>query len=157
MRLNLNGTGECVAFSLRKAARAVTQNYDDALRPTGLRSTQFAILVAIGKRQPISMQHLSELTVIDATTLTRSLKLLAAQGVIEIGARTARRERLVKLTSVGRRRLARAVSLWRGAQKRVVTKIGDAEWSRLRGKLDQLIGHIGARRNHVRTQKFEQA
>jgi DNA-binding MarR family transcriptional regulator len=140
-QLDLADTGDCAAFALRKAARAVTQRYDCALRRVSLRSTQFTILVAIAKKQPISVGALADLTVIDQTTMTRSLGLLSAQGLIEITERSEQRHKLVTLTAPGRRQLARAVPLWRAAQKSLMSRVNAGEWTRLRRKLGQLVSH----------------
>src|SRR5258707_5957766 len=67
--LNLNGTGSCASFNFRRAARAVTRFYDQALEPCGIRSTQFTILVGVAKTQPTSISALADVLVIDNTTL----------------------------------------------------------------------------------------
>ena len=139
--MNLAGTGECAAFALRKAARAVTLRYDEALRGAGLRSTQFAILVALAKRQPISVGELAVLTVIEPTTMTRSLALLATQGLLQVSDRSTGRRKLVSLTERGRRRLARAVPLWRAAQASLTARIGAEQWPLIRRKLEKVTGH----------------
>ena len=53
--LDLNGTGYCASLNFRRTARAVTRMYDTAMQDSGIRSTQFAILVGIAKTQPVSM------------------------------------------------------------------------------------------------------
>ena len=77
--LDLSGTGSCAAFNFRRTARAVTRLYDLGLEPSGLRATQFAILTAIAKFQPVSISRIGEILVLDQTTLTRSLRLLQKQ------------------------------------------------------------------------------
>src|SRR5437868_10219697 len=70
--LDLSGTGSCAAFNFRRTARAVARLYDLGLEPSGLRATQFAILTAIAKFQPVSISRIGEILVLDQTTLTRS-------------------------------------------------------------------------------------
>src|SRR2546430_5675493 len=91
--LDLNGTGYCASFNFRRTARAVTSLYDMALEETGIRSTQFAILVGIAKNQLVSMGALADVLVIDSTTLTRSLRLLEKEGLVAISNRAAMRQR----------------------------------------------------------------
>ena len=67
----------CVCANLRMAARAVTQLYDDAMRPAGLRVTQFSILSAAGRLGPTTLTRLGHATRTDRTTLTRTLAPLA--------------------------------------------------------------------------------
>src|SRR2546427_1550179 len=73
----------CVCNTLRMATRAVTQLYDDVLRPSGLRVTQFSILAAIARMGEANLRQLENTLAIDQTTLTRSLKLLERDGVTE--------------------------------------------------------------------------
>jgi len=79
----------CVCFNVRKAARAVTQLYDERMRPFGLRVTQLAILGKTLLLEPVTVTQLAEVAVTDRTTLTRNLRLLEQQGLIRIdGGRT---------------------------------------------------------------------
>src|SRR5215472_12570227 len=73
----------CVCSTLRMVSRAVTQLYDDMLRPSGLRVTQFSILAAIARLGAANLKHLERALAIDQTTLTRSLNLLERDRVIE--------------------------------------------------------------------------
>ncbi|MEE8273100.1 MAG: MarR family transcriptional regulator, partial [Alphaproteobacteria bacterium] len=66
----------CTCFNLRKAARAVTQLYDAALGPSGLRATQFSLIAALGVRGAPTISQLAKAMVMDRTTLTRNLKPL---------------------------------------------------------------------------------
>ncbi len=130
---------ECVCGNLRKAARAVTQLYDEALRPTGLRVTQFGILGATMVMEPITVTRLAEATVTDRTTLTRNLKLLGKQGFIRVGPGNDRREREVTLTDQGRKAVAKAYPLWQKAQGHVVNSLGEKRWKVLRQELSAVV------------------
>src|SRR5271170_7377557 len=70
----------CACANLRRADRVVTQFYDAALRPSGLRVTQFTLLQALVEAPKISQKQLSELIGIDSTTLTRTLAPLHRKG-----------------------------------------------------------------------------
>lgn len=137
--LDLAGTGSCAAFALRKATRAVTQLYDDLLRGTGLRSTQFAILVAVAKKAPIAIGELAALTVLDQTTMTRSLRVLVDAGLLEVTPRGTGRQKRVTLTGAGKRLLGRAVPRWRVAQQRLLAGIGAERWPSLYLELGRLV------------------
>ena len=130
---------ECACGSLRKAARAVTQLYDEALRPTGLRITQFGILGATMAMQPVTVTRLAEETVTDRTTLTRNLRLLEEQGLIRVETGNDRREREVTLTDRGREALVKALPNWQKAQAYVVKGLGEGRWKALREELSALI------------------
>ncbi len=135
----------CTCFGLRKAARAVTQAYDDALRPCGLRATQFSLLGAVENKGPIGMTALGEALVTDRTTLTRNLKPLIAASLLRIVDGADRRERPVGLTPKGRRRLATAMPLWLDAQRRMARGLGEDRWTRLLGDLGEAVRLAHAR------------
>ena len=79
--------GTCACQQLRKATRVVTQRYDEALRPIGLRSTQLPILVTLAAHGPLFMTDLAESLVLDRTTLIRTLRPLQRRGLIEVSRR----------------------------------------------------------------------
>src|SRR5438445_1890755 len=137
--LDLSGTGYCASFNFRKTARAVTSLFDTALQKSGIRSTQFAILVGIAKSQPVSIGALADLLVIDDTTLTRSLRLLQTEGFIAISNRAAMRQRFLTITAKGERVLARSLPAWRNAQERFLATIGSKYWLDLRNDLEKLV------------------
>jgi DNA-binding MarR family transcriptional regulator len=136
--LNLRGTGSCASFNFRRAARAVTRLYDQAFEPFGIRSTQFSILIGIAKTQPTSISALSDLLVIDRTTLTRSLGLLKKQGLLSISKRSIKRQRFLRLTPKGERTLAATLPAWRKAQDRFVQTLGADYWTHFRNELEKL-------------------
>ena len=121
----------CVCFNIRKAARAISQLYDDVLRPSGLRVTQFSILAVTRRLGPVTVTHLAEETVTDRTTLTRNLKILAQQKLIRIASGHDRREREVTLTDRGRAALAQAYPFWKGVQAQVAKGLGPERFHRL--------------------------
>ena len=136
--LDLSGTGYCASFNFRRTARAVTRMYDMALQDSGIRSTQFAVLVGIAKSQPVSMGTLANVLMIDRTTLTRSLRLLQNEGMITISKRAAMRQRFLKLTAIGEKVLMRSLPLWREAHAHFVSAVGSDYWIKLRNELETL-------------------
>src|SRR5580704_13228777 len=123
---------ECACNKVRKAARAITRLYDDALRPSGLRVTQFGILGITSAMQPVTVTQLADETVTDRTTLARNLKLLEKRGFIEVNRGQDRRERVVVLTRHGREALIEAYPMWQKAQAHVVERLGSGQWEHLR-------------------------
>ncbi len=136
--LDLNGTGYCASLNFRRTARAVTRMYDTAMQNSGIRSTQFAILVGIAKTQPVSMGKLADVLIIDRTTLTRSLRLLQKERLVTISKRTTMRQRLLELTPEGVGALARSLPLWRAVHAQFVSEVGSDYWLKLRGELERL-------------------
>src|SRR5258708_37360014 len=70
----------CMCGNFRRTARALTQLYDQALRPLGLRATQFTILQFLSLAGEVSQGHLGEMLAMDSTTLTRTLEIMARRG-----------------------------------------------------------------------------
>lgn len=136
--LDLSGTGSCAAFNFRRTARAVTRLYDLGLEPSGIRSTQFAILTAIAKFQPVAISSIGHILLLDQTTLTRSLRLLEKQGFVGITPRSVRRQRFLSVTEAGAKALAVAIPLWRTVQSNFLTMMGGVEWSELRNELERM-------------------
>lgn len=138
--LDLHGTGHCAAFNFRRTARAFTRLYDEALQPTGIRSTQFAILVGLKKLEPVPIGELGRILGIDRTTMTRSLRLLRVEGLLTISKRAEKRQRFVSITAKGVKTLEQAVPVWREVQARFVNTIGKDYWRDLRNELERLAG-----------------
>ena len=138
---------QCVCGALRTVTRAVTQYYDDAMRPVGLRITQYGLLVRIGQLQPVSAAALVDALHADQTTLARALKVLEKEGLIHrASAATGAKDQRVKavaLTALGRRRVAEARKLWRRAQQHMVGLIGDARWGATRQGLQRVLAAAG--------------
>jgi DNA-binding MarR family transcriptional regulator len=119
----------CMCASFRRAARALTQVYDDALRPLGLRATQFTILQALSLTGEISQGDLGDLLLLDSTTLTRTLRLMRARGWIEQHRGKDRREQRLQLSPAGRRQFKRASVAWQELQIRLRSRVGTANWN----------------------------
>jgi DNA-binding MarR family transcriptional regulator len=133
----------CACFSLRKAARAVTTLYDDVLRPTGLRATQFALLTIAHALGSMTVTQLAEHAVIDRTTLTRNLRALERRGLVRIREGKDRRVREVQMTARGQEAWSSAVPLWFEAQSRITKGLGE---KRLRGLVADLSATVAVAR-----------
>jgi DNA-binding MarR family transcriptional regulator len=128
----------CACFNARRAARAVTDYYDRALRPSGVTATQVSLLGAIAMTGPAPIQRLAETLDLDHTTLTRNLKLLDAAGWIAVRPGADRRERMIALSPAGESVLAGALPYWQAAQRRVQERFGPDRWRRLLDDLAEL-------------------
>ena len=137
-QLDLDGTGYCASFNFRRTARAITRMYDEAFRGTKLRSTQFTVLIAVAKSQPVSISKLGSILVIDSTTLTRTLAKLQKQGFLTVSKRAERRQRFVSLTDAGVDALRESLPGWRAAHERFVKTVGADFWLGYRRELERL-------------------
>jgi DNA-binding MarR family transcriptional regulator len=124
------GPTPCLCSELRRATRAVTRLYDDALRPAGLRVTQYSLLRQLARRGELRMCDLSAAVIVEETALNRSVHALHDRGWIAIRTGADRRERLLSITAAGRALLADAEPLWSAAQQRMTDDLGSG-WDAL--------------------------
>ena len=130
-------TAACVCFALRKSARAVTQLYDAALDPSGLRATQFSLLAVLRAGGPLTISKLAEAMVMDRTTLTRNLGPVRKRGLVKIApGRRDKRTKEVSLTVRGAKRLSKADPLWIDAQAHMRKAMGARRSDHLLAELD---------------------
>jgi DNA-binding MarR family transcriptional regulator len=125
----------CNATAIRRASRRITQLYDGMLEPTGLRSTQLAILseVAQAGSEPIAMGELAESLTLDRSALGHNLRPLLREGYLELRkCADDRRQSHVGLTASGRAKYREARSLWRKAQRAFDARVGATSAKRLR-------------------------
>jgi DNA-binding MarR family transcriptional regulator len=121
----------CMCASFRRASRALTQLYDEALRPVGLRATQFTILQALSLAGEVSQGGLAQILAMDSTTLTRTLRIMGREGWIAERRGEDRRERLLRLAKAGRHQFKRALPSWEKAQAQLGRQLGDKRWHAL--------------------------
>lgn len=130
----------CLCHHTRMATRVVTRAYDDALRPTGLRAGQLAVLAAIGARGAMSIKALADGLEMDRTTLTRNLRPLEARGYVALDAERRHRSRGLSLTPAGETALCEALPLWERVQASSRSRLGQERWSEVQGALRDLVG-----------------
>lgn len=142
-QLDLAQCKTCACANLRGAARAVTRLYDDILRPSGLQATQFSLLVTIALAGPTPITQLAERLVMDRTTLTRNLKPLEKQGLLQVASGEDQRQRLVSLTESGQQALAKTLPLWEQAQAQAVNTLGTERFKALLSDLSAITSRAG--------------
>lgn len=133
--------------------RAVTQLYDDILRPSGLRVTQFSILETLARLEEANLKQLEDRLAIDQTTLTRSLNRLERDGVIERVPHPDARIKAMRPTARGRRALAAARPLWAEAQRAALQGVGTRAWADAQRHLTRFLGIAADRRARRRRRR----
>ena len=130
---DLDECAECLCLASRRAARRITRTFDRELRPYGLRTTQFTILVMLSLRGATSIGELAESLGAERTTFTRNLALIEKAGWVEIEpAEDDARSRIVTVTERGRATVEKAFSGWRKAQEATAAAIGSPGAAALR-------------------------
>ncbi len=121
----------CMCASFRRASRALTQLYDEAMRPTGIKGTQFTVLQALSLAGKVSQRELGQILAIDSTTLTRTLEIMGRRGWVAKEPGKDRREWRLRLTRAGESQFKRALPSWEEVQSRLRSQLGSDRWEKL--------------------------
>ena len=131
-----SGGAPCTCGRLRRASRALTQLYDDAMAAAGLRVTQFSLLRALAREGPLRISDLAARQLLDRTALSRNLDPLVAAGYVGIARGRDARTREVAITPKGAAALDAAQPHWLSAQRKVANRLGTE-------KLEALVAVLG--------------
>lgn len=132
----------CTNLKLRQLGRMVNRHYDHHLAAVGLKSTQYALLSFVVKLGPIRPGDLARHLQMDASTLTRNLQPMVAQGWLQVGAGENARSRLVEATAEGIALRTAALRAWKAAQTALNHRLGVAQVAALHDLLDASIAAL---------------
>lgn len=137
--VTLHVRDHCLCMHLQRAARATARLFDDALRPHGLTSGQFSLLMSLNRPEPPTVGSVANLLAMDRTTLTANIKPLARRELMEVAVDEAdRRSRRLKLTEAGRKLLAEAFPIWKQTHEEVDARLAPSDAQHLRADLIRL-------------------
>jgi DNA-binding MarR family transcriptional regulator len=129
----------CLCLAAQRAARALARRFDEALRPAGLTSGQFSLLMSLNRPDPPSINAVAALLAMDRTSLTANLKPLERRGLVEIAVNPAdRRGRLLRLTDAGLMLLHAAVPIWERTHEDAERLLAHTDADNLRAGLRDL-------------------
>ncbi|MEX0922461.1 MAG: MarR family transcriptional regulator [Rhodovibrionaceae bacterium] len=129
----------CLCLHTQRAARALARRFDAALRPLGLTSGQFSLLMSLNRPEPAPMRAVAEFLAMDRTTLTAALKPLRREGLVAIAVDPAdKRGRRLSLLPAGRERLAPALPIWERVHAEIDRELAAEDPQRLRAELRAL-------------------
>ena len=129
----------CACGALRRAARLITQRYDHAIAPSGLKITQLPILVGLAAHGPVPLTPLAEALALDRTTLTRNLKVLEEREFVTMRPdESDARVRLAAITDEGAAALSLALARWKEVHGAVLEEFGEPRLKSLYGELSFL-------------------
>ena len=114
----------CIAVRLRLLNRVVTNYYDDALRPLGLKVSQLNILIVTARLGLARPAEVCEILQLDVSTLSRNVKPLQAHGWLEIVPEDDARSQPFRLTAQGKRLIEKAIPAWEKAQQQASDLLG---------------------------------
>lgn len=134
----------CTNFKLRQLMRRVAQHYDDEVRQTGLKTTQYSLLSHVLHLGPIRPGDLAAAMTLDASTLTRNMKPLVAAGWLEVNEGRDGRSRTVTLTDAGRQKRTEVQLHWKVAQQRLNEALGVQRVAALHALIDESLGLLSS-------------
>ena len=132
----------CTNLKLRQLSRVVTRHYDSFVAATGLKNTQYSLLSHVVLLGPIRPSDLAQRMRLDASTLTRNLQPLIAQGWLRQGPGDDARSRLVEATEAGRGKRAEAQRAWKQAQLALNARLGSERVAALHALLEDCIDRL---------------
>ncbi|WP_338452822.1 MarR family winged helix-turn-helix transcriptional regulator [Niallia oryzisoli] len=122
----------CACANIRKAARIITQVYEKKMTPTGLKVTQYYMLVNIARHKKISISQLGDIMLLDQSTITRNVNILKKSGYVNIIRNiNDSRAKLVSITEIGLAKLEEATPVWLQIQEKVENDIGKEKYKDL--------------------------
>lgn len=137
-QLSADVAGACACHKMREATRKITRKYNDALKPAGIKATQFSILAAVGLYEGITLTQMANRLGLDRTTLSRNLGPIERRGLIEIRDDGHGRARSAILTSKGVAVMETALPLWREAQATLKGRLGEENWNLIHAELAEI-------------------
>jgi DNA-binding MarR family transcriptional regulator len=114
---------DCYCTQFRRSANALTSIYDDALRPVGLKITQFSLLRALERLGSANLSEIADEVALDKTTISRNLNILIGAGWVETAPDTDARYKVASLSRAGKKILRLAEPYWQRAQARVESEV----------------------------------
>jgi DNA-binding MarR family transcriptional regulator len=130
--------GPCACTTLKKASRAISRLYDDALAGTGVGIAQFAILRCLSRNGDMPLSRLAEAMVMDRTSLYRALGPLTRNGWVAITSSEGR-TKSAGLRPEGVAAMERAAVPWDAAQSRFLADLGAERWAALQSLLGDVL------------------
>jgi DNA-binding MarR family transcriptional regulator len=112
--ITLDVRDTCLCLHVQRAARALGRRFDEALRPLELTNGQFSLLMSLNRPEPPTIGSVATLLAMDRTTVTANLKPLERRGLVKLTIdKEDKRSRRLSLTVAGRKRLLKALPVWR--------------------------------------------
>ena len=115
----------CIAVRLWLLNRVITNLYDDALRPLGLKVSQLNLLVVAAKLGLAQPAKVCDMLQLDTSTLSRNVERMRAKGWLEVVPGADARTQSFRLTAQGKRLLERVVPAWEEAQRQATQILGE--------------------------------
>jgi DNA-binding MarR family transcriptional regulator len=131
----------CAGWNSRLAARRITQFLEREMAGSGLTVAQIGLMAQIAAADDDTLGALARRTGLEQSTLSRNLRTLESEGLVEIAViESDLRRRAVWLTETGARRLEAAIPVWRKAHAKLARRLSPDLARRLAEDSEALAG-----------------
>ena len=115
---------ECLAVRIRLLNRTVTNIFDEALRPLGVKVSQLNVLMVVARRGPISPGHVARRLNMEKSTVSRNVDRMKAHGWLRVSEGDSGRKQILELGPAGRKLIEKSLPLWKKAQAQTEAMLG---------------------------------
>lgn len=129
---------ECLAVRMRLLNRMVTNIFDDALRPLGIKVSQLNILMVVAKRGPITASDVGRVLHLQNSTMSRNLERIRKREWIEVAKGATARKQVLQLTGKGKRLIEKSHPYWLAAQKTTQEALGKSGATAIKRAADRV-------------------
>jgi len=135
--------GECLAVRVRLLNRTVTNIYDDALRPLGVKVSQLNVLIVVALGGPISPGEVARQLNIEKSTLSRNVDRMRAHGWLTVSSGDTARQQILEIGAAGRKLIEEALPLWKKAQAQTEAMLGKPGAGSIHRAVDSVRAQLG--------------
>ena len=116
---------QCIAVRIRLLNRIVTNIYDSALSPFGVKLNQISILVFVHLSGEVGYDALCRRLKMEKSTASRNIERMKRKGWLKIVTVKEERIKLLRLTPAGEILLASVQEAWEDAQEKARILLGE--------------------------------
>lgn len=115
---------ECIAVRIRLLNRTVTNIFDQALRPLGVKVSQLNVLMVVAKRGPTSPAEVARRLNMEKSTLSRNVERMRTRGWLKVSQGDTGRKQILELGAAGRKLIEKSLPFWKKAQAQTEALLG---------------------------------
>ena len=134
---------ECIAVRIRLLNRTVTNIFDQALRPLGVKVSQLNVLIVVAKRGPTSPAEVARRLNMEKSTLSRNVERMRTRGWLKVSQGDTGRKQILELGAAGRKLIEKSLPFWKKAQARTEALLGQAGARSIHRAADTVWAQLG--------------
>ena len=115
---------ECIAVRIRLLNRTVTNIFDEALRPLGVKVSQLNVLMVVAKLGPMSPGNVARRLNMEKSTLSRNVDRMRNHDWLKVSDGDSGRKQILELGPAGRKLIEKSLPYWKQAQAQTEALLG---------------------------------